>query len=109
LKGSPRRACHPGTTDEDRGRGGADDAQVRLALHEDANTVSFLLHALFLFARVSKDQFVPEMPPKAAVTEAAPNVYRDSLLGVSLQMAAREIIANQGLMIRFPPCVRIFV
>jgi hypothetical protein len=38
-----------------------------------------------LFTRVSKAEFVPEMPPKAAVTEAAPIVYRDSLLGVSLQ------------------------
>jgi len=37
------------------------------------------------------------MPPKSAVTEAAPNVYRDSLLGLSLDMALRELIANQGL------------
>jgi hypothetical protein len=36
------------------------------------------------------------MPPKAVVTEAAPNVYRDSLLGLSLETATRELIANQG-------------
>jgi hypothetical protein len=38
------------------------------------------------------------MPPKAAVVEAAPNVYRDSLLGLSLETAVRELIANQGLL-----------
>ena len=73
------------------------------ALHGDADAAAFLLSALFLFARVSKAEFVPEMPPKAAVTEAAPIVYRDSLLGISLQMAARELIANQGSLNRFPP------
>jgi hypothetical protein len=80
-----------------------------LALHGDADAVSFLLYALFYFTRVSKAEFVPEMPPKAAVTEAAPIVYRDSLLGVSLQMATRELIANQGSMIQFSPFVRLFV
>jgi hypothetical protein len=89
----------------------ADEAQcVDLsALHGDADAASFLLSALFLFARVSKAEFVPEMPPKAVVTEAAPIVYRDSLLGISLQMAARELIANQGSLNRFPPFVCLFV
>ena len=41
------------------------------------------------------------MPPKAAVTEEAPNVYRDSLLGLSLETAVRELIANQGLSLEF--------
>ncbi len=44
-----------------------------------------------------KAGFLLAMPPKAAVTEAAPNVYRDSLLGLSLETAVRELIANQGL------------
>jgi hypothetical protein len=44
------------------------------------------------------------MPPKSAATEAAPNVYRDSLLGVSLDTALRELIANQGFKILLFVC-----
>ena len=66
-------------------------------------------YPLFLFARVSQADFVLGMPPKAAVTEAAPIVYRDSLLGVSLQTAVRELIVNQGSLIQFPVCVRLSV
>ena len=69
----------------------------------------FLPYPLFLFARVSQADFVLGMPPKAAVTEAAPIVYRDSLLGVSLQTAVRELIVNQGSLIQFPVCVRLSV
>jgi hypothetical protein len=43
------------------------------------------------------------MPPKAVVTEAAPNVYRDSLLGLSLETATRELIANQGALFHIDP------
>jgi hypothetical protein len=41
--------------------------------------------------------FLLRMPPKAVVKEAAPNVYRDSLLGFALDTAVKELIANQGL------------
>jgi hypothetical protein len=39
------------------------------------------------------------MPPKAVVKEAAPTVYRDSLLGFALDVAVKELIANQGMFI----------
>ena len=68
-------------------------------LHHRSSSSSILPHPLFLFEGVSRAGFLPGMPPKAAVTEAAPIVYRDSLLGLSLQMAVRELIANQGSLI----------